>query len=241
MLGIRMDFFFGTCHVPSTPMERTMPKLRKMFGFAMLFSGLVLIPTAHADTITFGSASTSADSSQTNSNGANVAITKNSAWSNPLAGSSWVSFTTSGDASASNFVTVANGTVVNFLDTFTLSGPATSGTLAVMADDSATVLLNGVALISETIAKNTYAICSDFGVGCLQPTIIDLPVSLLKSGSNTLEFQVAQRAGSSFGLDYLATIVDPVATPEASTGAMLILSVAAIAMFGLIRKSSFSL
>jgi hypothetical protein len=53
---------------------------------------------------------------------------------------------------------------------------------------------------------------------------------------------VAQRAGSSFGLDFLATIVDPpVTTPEASTGAMLILSVAGIALFGLFRKSSFSL
>jgi hypothetical protein len=222
-------------------MERTMPTLRKMFGVAVLLSGLALIQPAHADTITVGSASTSADSSQTNSNGANIAIAKNSAWSNPIAGSSWVSFTTSGDASASNFVTVANGTVVNFFDTFTLSGIATSGTLAVMADDSATILLNGVALITETVANNTYRVCSDFGVGCLQPTILDLPVSLLKTGSNTLEFQVAQRDGSSFGLDYLATIVDPVTTPEASTGAMLILSVAGIALFGLLRKSSFSL
>jgi hypothetical protein len=110
-----------------------------------------------------------------------------------------------------------------------------------MADDSATVLLNGVALISETMTNNTYRICSDFGVGCLQPTILDLPVSLINSGSNTLEFEVAQRNGSSFGLDFLATIVDPVTTPEASTGAMLLLSVAGIALFGLYRKSSFSL
>jgi len=173
--------------------------------------------------------------------GANIAISQNPLWSSPIAGSSWVSFTTSGSPSASNFVTVANGTVVDFFDTFTLSGSATSGTLAVMADDSATVLLNGVALISETMTNNTYRICSDFGVGCLQPTILDLPVSLINSGSNTLEFEVAQRNGSSFGLDFLATIVDPVTTPEASTGAMLLLSVAGIALFGLYRKSSFSL
>lgn len=238
-----MDFSLGTQHVVYVPMERTMPTFRKAIRVAVLIlSGLALIPPAHADTITLGSASTAADSGQTNSNGANIAITKNSAWSNPIAGSSWVSFTTSGDASASNFVTVPNGTVVSFFDKFTLSSAATSGTLAVMADDSATVLLNGVALISETATNNTYKICSDFGVGCLQPTILNLPVSLFRSGSNTFEFDVAQRAGSSFGLDFLATIVDaPVGAPEASTGAMLILSIAGIALFGLLRKSSFSL
>jgi hypothetical protein len=205
--------------------------------FFVLF-GLAFIQPAKADSIvTLASASTAVDSSQTNSNGANVAITKNSAWADALPGSSWVSFASTGDTSASNFVTVANGTVVSFFDTFTVAGPATSGTLSVMADDSATVFLNGVQLIGETLANNTYAICSDFGVGCLQPTILDLPVSLLKTGSNTLEFEVAQRGGSSFGLDFMGSITDPVNTPEASSGAFLALALLGLALFGVARKS----
>ena len=215
-----------------------MPLTRKLVAVLFVLFALAVIQPAKADSIvTLASASTAVDSSQTNSNGANIAITKNSAWADALPGSSWVSFTTTGDASASNFVTVANGTVVSFLDTFTLAGPATSGTLSVMADDSATVLLNGVQLIGETLANNAYAICSDFGVGCLQPTVLDLPVSLLKTGSNTLEFEVAQRAGSSFGLDFLGSITDPVNTPEASSGAFLALALASLMMFGFFRKS----
>ena len=218
-----------------------MPLPRKLIAVFFVLFGLAVIKPAKADSIvTLASASTATDSSQSNSNGSNIAITPNSAWASALPGSSWVSFTTTGDSSASNFVTVANGTVVSFLDNFTLSGAATSGTLAVMADDSATVLLNGVQLIGETLANNTYAICSDFGVGCLQPTILDLPVSLLKTGSNTLEFQVAQRDGSSFGLDFLGSITDPspVNTPEASSGAFLVLALIGMAGFGLFRKNT---
>lgn len=212
---------------------------RKLVAVVFVLFGLAVIQPAKADSIvTLASASTAADSSQTNSNGANLAITKNSNWADPLAGSSWVSFAPTGDNTASNFVTVANGTVVSFFDTFTLAGPATSGTLAVMADDSATVLLNGTQLIGETLANNTYRICSDFGVGCLQPTMLELPVSLLKTGSNTLEFQVAQRAGVSFGLDFLGSITDPVNTPEASSGAFLVLALAGLALFGFFRKSA---
>lgn len=216
-----------------------MPISRKLVAVLFVLFTLAVIQPAKADSIvTLASASTAADSSQTNSNGANIAIAPNSNWASALPGSSWVSFAPTGDTSASNFVTVANGTVVSFFDTFTLAGPATNGTLAVMADDSATVLLNGVQLIGETLANNTYAICSDFGVGCLQPTVLDLPVSLLQTGTNTLEFEVAQRAGSSFGLDFLGSITDPVNTPEASSGAFLVLALASLVMFGFFRKSN---
>lgn len=215
-----------------------MPISRKLVAALFVFFTLAVIKPAKADSlITLASASTAADSSQTNSNGPNIAIAPNSNWASALPGSSWVSFAPTGDTAASNFVTVANGTVVSFYDTFTLAGAATSGTLEVMADDSATVLLNGVQLIGETLANNTYAICSDFGVGCLQPTILDLPVSLLQTGTNTLDFEVAQRAGSSFGLDFLGSITDPVNTPEASSGAFLALALASLMMFGFFRRS----
>jgi hypothetical protein len=203
-----------------------------------LFLSFCVAAPAHADTITLASVGTAADSGQTNSSGVTVPISQNSAWSNPLAGSSWISYASTGDTSAPGYIQVTNGTVVNFFDTFNLAGTATSGTLAVMADDSASVLLNGVVLVAETTLNNTYAVCSDFGVGCLQPTILDLPVSLLHSGANTLEFEVAQHNGSSFGLDYLGSIVDPVSTPEPSSAASLGLGLALLAMCGLFRKSS---
>ena len=139
-----------------------------------------------------------------------IVIAPNTAWASALPGSSWVSFGLTGDTSNPGFFVVPNGTVVSFFDVFNVPGTPTGGTLTVMADDSATVLLNGVVLMAEaTSVGNNYATCSDFGIGCVRPTVLDLPASLLQTGSNTLEFEVAQRAGSSFGLDYAGSVIDP--------------------------------
>jgi hypothetical protein len=215
-----------------------MPIIHKIAVTALLTVSFFSLRPAYADSVvTLASVGTAADAGQTNSNGATVTISPNSAWAAALPGSSWVSYAATGNSSAAGYVQVPNGTVVNFSDTFTLASPASSGTVTVMADDSATVLLNGLVLLGETTVNNTYKVCSDFGIGCLQPTIIDLPVSLLSSGSNTLEFQVAQHNGSSFGLDYLASITEPTSTPESASGLLLVLGLGALALLGFFRKS----
>ena len=203
---------------------------------------LCVAANAHADTITLGSVGTATNSGQSNSNGSTVAISPNSNWAPALSGTSWVSFGLTGDTQDPGFSVVPNGTVVSFYDVFNVPGVATGGSLTVMADDSATVILNGVTLVGEASASgNTYAICSDFGIGCLRPTTFDLPTSVLKTGSNTLEFQVAQRNGVSFGLDYSGFVTDPVATPEPGSGILLGLGLLAMAVFGLRRRRTASL
>jgi hypothetical protein len=194
---------------------------------------------AHADSIiSLASLGTSADSGESNSMGATIAISPNTSWATALTGSSWVSFADTGNTSAPGFVTVANGTVVSFFDTFNIAGTPTGGTLTVMADDSATVLLNGVNLMSEASSTgNTYATCSNFGIGCVSPTTITLPASVLLSGSNTLEFEVAQRAGYSFGLDYIASITDPSSVFEPASGLLVALGLVALSVVGLRRKA----
>jgi hypothetical protein len=194
---------------------------------------------AHADSIvSLASLGTSADSGESNSMGATIAISPNTSWATALTGSSWVSFANTGNTSAPGFVTVPNGTVVSFLDTFNIGGTPTGGTITVMADDSAAVLLNGVSLMSEASSTgNTYATCSNFGVGCVSPTTITIPASVLKTGSNTLEFDVAQRAGYSFGLDYIASITDPSSVPEPGSGLLVGLGLLALSVVGLRRKA----
>jgi len=181
------------------------------------------IKSTHADSIiSLASVGTAVDSGQTNVNGATIAIAPNVAWASALPGSSWVSFSSTGDTSAAGFVAVPNGTVVTFFDVFNIPGIATGGSLTVMADDSATILLNGVILTTEaTSTGNTYSTCSDFGIGCILPMAINLPASLFQAGLNTLEFEVAQRNGSSFGLDYSASVIDPVEISEPGAGLML--------------------
>ncbi len=166
------------------------------------------------------SVQSSATETTNNSGSATMNISKNPGWADSLAGSSWVSYVQSGDPSASGYTSPANGTVVAFTETFTVNGAPLSGTLHVLADDSASVILNGVTLMSEaTQSGNTYGTCSDFAIGCLTRTEgnIDL-TSALRSGLNTLTFDVAQRAGSSFGLDYAGTVDYSDAPEPASLG-----------------------
>ncbi len=155
-----------------------------------------------------------------NSGSATVNIPKNAAWAGPLPGSSWVSYVQSGDPNADGFVTVPNGTVVAFTDTFTITGTPLDGILNVLADDSTSVILNGVQLVAEANQSgNGYATCSDSTIGCLAITEgnVNLTGTLL-SGVNTLEFDVAQRDGGSFGLDYAGTVNE---TPEPATFSLL--------------------
>jgi hypothetical protein len=183
----------------------------------LLFSPLI-IATTHADTISLASVGTAADPLETNTNGTTIAIAPNSLWAPALPGSSWVSFGLTGSTATPGFHIVANGTVVSFIDVFNLSGTPEGGTVSVMADDSAGVLLNGLLLVGEgSRTGNRYLRCSDFGIGCVKPTIINLPGADLHTGLNTLEFQVSQRHGVSYGLDYAGSVDELVATPELSS------------------------
>jgi hypothetical protein len=122
----------------------------------LLLLSFFAIKPAHADSIiSLASVGTAVDSGQANANGATIAIAPNSAWEIALPGSSWVSFSSTGDTSAAAFVAVPNGTVVTFFDVFNIPGTATGGSLIVVADDSATILLNGVILLPEATSTNS--------------------------------------------------------------------------------------
>jgi hypothetical protein len=205
----------------------------------LLFS-LLVVYTTHADSINLASVGTAANSGQTNSNGTTYAIAPNSVWAAAFAGSSWVSFGSTGDTKDPGFYVVPNGTVVSFFDVFNVSGTPDGGTLSVMADDSSGVLLNGVSLMGEASATgNNYVRCSDFGIGCVNPTTFDLPGSDLHTGLNTLEFQVAQRAGSSYGLDYAGSVNDPVATPEPASVSLMAFGLLMLTGLVYLRKREF--
>jgi hypothetical protein len=205
----------------------------------LAFLALVVVPTvgfAHASTVTIASVGTAMDPGQTNAVGATMAVNPDPNWAGPMPGTSWVSYTTSTPTYGSNFVVVPNGTVVDFSDTFTLNGIPTGGTVWVMADDTASVWLNGHMLVADAATSaNTYATCSDFAIGCLVDTTlaINLPASMLVDGQNTLDFDVMQVAGSSYGLDYAGSInVAP--TPEPSD--LLLFGCGVLAAAGLLRK-----
>jgi hypothetical protein len=146
---------------------------------------------------------------ETNSVGDTVAIPQHPGWANPYNSTSWVSYTNTGDPSAPGYTVVPNGTVVNFYDSFFLpSATDVTGWLRVMADDSASVYLNGTLLMPEASQiGNPYATCSNTPIGCLDSTAVVLDITpLLQQGNNNLLFAVGQRAGSSLGLNYFGEV-----------------------------------
>ena len=148
-------------------------------------------------------------------------ISSNPAWASALPGSSWISFTNTGNPSSAGFYTVPNGTSVTFTQTFTLDGTVTGATLNVLADDTTAVILNGVTIYSAALG-GSYPTCSSQPIGCLTSTegvftFSNLAPYLNPNGVNTLQFVVYQEAGSSYGLDYSGTIT----TPEPSSLGLL--------------------
>src|SRR5580658_9075411 len=147
-----------------------------------------------------------------NSGSATQVISPNPAWAAPLAGSRWISFANTGDPSVPGFIVVPNGTAVTFTQTFNLSGTITGANLNVLADDTASVWLNGVELASGNLG-GSYPTCSSLPIGCLTSTMGSFDFAqlqpYLQDGTNTLSFVVYQEAGSSYGLDYAGTVTTP--------------------------------
>lgn len=93
------------------------------------------------------------------------------------------------------------------------------------ADDSASLWVNGDLVVAEADqAGNGYTVCSDVAPTCTSHTSIDV-TQWLVSGKNELRFDVAQRGGWSYGLNYAVAIQwlsePPLPTPEPSTNLLV--------------------
>lgn len=181
-----------------------------------------------ADTITFASQGSALDPNEWNALGNTLAIVPNDGWAAALPGSSWVSYDNTGKPFAQGFHFTANNYVLSFFELLAVPEVPVAATLTYRADDSAALYINSVLVRAEAPqAGNTYYTCSDFAVGCLVQTEVTLDIaSYLVQGANTLRFDVAQRGGWSFGLNYSGSVEyqpqnDEPDVPEPATYALI--------------------
>lgn len=152
-----------------------------------------------------------------------LSVTNSSIWSLPIGNSSWVSYAQTGPQS-SPFVNTPNGNYF-FTSTFdidTKDPSIYSGSLAVLADDTVAVFLNGELL--NTLTGTSYPHCSNGTPTCTGTgSIVSLPSLDFVDGTNTLTFQVVQANKSDFGLDFygsVSTVPEPGSLLLLGTGLM---------------------
>jgi hypothetical protein len=206
--------------------------------------GAVLVMTAafaSADTITIvsnintmytGYNSNSSNTTPTNNAGTNTFALNNvtPSWAAAGSGSSWISWDPnsgpSGGETAGSCTALpcskydADGTYT-YKVTFTTTGGDYGGSIAVLADDTTNVILNGTDVLVPEGAVGGDAHCSDNQPTCMTPYLFSLNSGLAgfnSNGVNTLTFVVQQTGTIYQGLDFYGSITS---TPEPNTLVLL--------------------
>ena len=150
-------------------------------------------------------------------------------WADPIAGTSWVSFNPNTYPGGS--VQPVDGT---YAYTTTFADTATStGTIAIMADDTASVYLNGFPVVAAA-GPATAGTCTTGTPNCTAPATFLLPSADFVNGTNTLTFDVDQRYGYAEGIDFSADISTAV-TPEPPSLLLLVTGLLGVAAMTLSR------
>jgi hypothetical protein len=154
-------------------------------------------------------------------------------WNVLITGTSWVTNAAGAGYSCSSTQCDTNG-FYYYTTTFTAVGGTVSynGSISVLADDTAEVLLNGKVIVPFGAIGND-GHCSVNEPNCTYIDTISLNGTLLNAGTNTLEIIDAQTAGSGAGVDFSANLTQ---TPEPSS--LLLLGTGLLGLaFGLFRKN----
>lgn len=123
-----------------------------------------------------------------------------------------------------------------FYETFTDTQTNLMLSLTVWADDTAAVFLDGQSILSPNYSQSTTNCAPGGSVTCTDGG--STYSSGITSGTHTLEFDVYQTGGWTYGLMYDGTVTSPSPVPEPATYAPLAAGLIGIAAFRRIARKS---
>jgi len=203
--------------------------MKSSIGLILLAAGL-----AHGGTILLQSGVSAGEYNNFNMEGNYVLPMLMPQWAPDQDGASWVSYENTGWSGTGTVIALPNSTGESdpnaiFYQTFTDTASVLSLTITVWADDTAVLYLDGTQISANAnFAQTAGFYCAPTGISCTGAGTT-FTINDIAPGSHTLQFDVYQTGGGTYGVMYSGAVTD--LAPEPGSYVLMGAGLLALALF----------